>query len=135
MTPTMWSFRLLGGEPVAIKMKFVSVEHDGHLSLWNLWLTVSEAQALEDLLIAQEIRVTRWSEVPSVEAQKERETLLQAQRGEVSYLTLQCPSCFWMDLNAEDKCGLRMWHKTTRDEALRMYEKARTDAWCCPLLK
>lgn len=135
MTPSMWTFRLQGGEALALKGGLLSVEHDGVLSVWNILLTAKEAQELEGLLRARGIRVSRWSEPPPPEAQAEREMLLQAQRGEVTYLTLQCPACFWMDLKVEDKCGLQAWHKDTRDEALRMYDKARSDALACPLLK
>lgn len=135
MKPSTWTFRLLGGEPVVMRVGLPTVEHDGILSLWNLWLTAQEAHELEVLLVARGIRVSRWSEAPSEEAQAERDMLLKAQRGEVTYLTIQCPSCFWMDLKAEDKCGLLKWHKDTRDEALRMYDKAREDALSCPLLK
>jgi hypothetical protein len=135
MIPSVWTFRLLGGEPLKMQVGLPWVEHDGSLSLWNLLLTAQQAYELETLLVSRGVRVSRWSEAPDAEAQAEREVLLKAQRGEVVYLTVQCPSCFWMDLGVEDRCGLRKWHKDTRDEALRMYDKARADALTCPLLK
>lgn len=132
----MWTFRLVGGESLAMRVGLASVEHSGGLSLWSVFLTQEEAATLETVLVSRGIRVARWAEGPSEEQIKERDALMKAQRGEAEYLTASCPSCFWLDLKAEEAglCGLQGWHDTTRTEALRMYERARKDACDCPLI-
>ena len=132
----MWTFRLVGGERLMLQIGPSTVEHSGSLSVWSLFLSEIEASALEDLLVARGIRVNRWAEGPSPEQAAEREILLKAQAGEVEYLTMQCPVCFWLDLGATGAglCGLRGWPAAMRKEALLTHEKAREDAFSCPLL-
>ena len=132
----LWTFRLVGGERLMLQIGPSTVEHSGSVSVWSLLLLDVEAAALEGLLVDRGIRVNRWAEGPSPEQAAEREMLMKAQAGEVEYLTLQCPRCFWLDLGASETglCGLRGWPSEMRKEALLTHEKAREDAFSCPLL-
>ena len=131
----LWTFRLVGGEPLSLKARqgLPTMEHQGSLSVWSILLTEEEASALEALLVEKGIKVGRWAEGPSAEQMAERSALLKAQAGEMEFPTARCPECFWMDLGEAGLCGLRGWHSAVREEALRTHARARGDALSCPL--
>jgi len=103
------------------------------MSLWSLYLSDGEARAVEAHAVSNGSRVTRHAELPNTEQLEERDTLMSAQRGEIDFLTIQCPSCFWMDMNVVNRCGLVVADSPTRETALTTFLKAREDAISCPI--
>lgn len=131
-----YSFRLRGGSPIAMRLGIQNLEHNGSLSVWSVTLTEDEAINLRVALQTHGIQVSYWApSLLSPDEQPERHALLQAQAGEVDYLTPQCPSCFWMDLLARERCGLQHWPKEMRDTSFHTHQRARKDAATCPLVE
>ena len=136
----VWTFRLTGGEAVDSQVgghgSFpVGVSHAGAgtTSVWTLRLSEDEASLLEGVLRERGVVVTRWGEVENEEQREERAVLSSAERGEVVYPTVRCPSCFWLDLHSEGLCGRVSWPQPVVAEAAEAHEKARQDAASCPL--
>lgn len=140
MKRLVWSFRLTGGEPFRGQLgptgAFPSaVDHPGGraTTLWTARATVEEADAVQEALEARGIRVARWAPEESDEQREERARLRAAQADEVVFPTAKCPTCFWLDMGAEEPCGMATWAVPVVLEAMAAHERARDDAQACPV--
>lgn len=141
MNRIIHTLRLVGGAPylgvLGVEGGMVTkIDHMGTgTTVVAVRLNEDEVSALESLLRDDYgIQVTRMTTVDNPEQQTLRARVNMSGRGEVVLPCAKCPSCFWMDPEAEKWCNAVTWPKESVEIAFITYPKAQEDLETCPVI-
>lgn len=130
--PRVWTFQLVGGDPFGMGVpNNPQIKHDGGITLYHLVGSETLANQVGNLIESFGCRVTRTGELETPEQSSYHQQYIESQAS--LFPCMECVGCFWLDLHTEGYCGLESWGSVAREQSLKWYSKATSDAGSCPL--
>jgi len=128
----IWTYQLVGGERFSIHLaNNPAAHHDGGVSVWHLRVNGHQSEEVQAVARNKGVRITGHALTETAEQTEMHNRYMEAETS--LFPCVQCPSCYWLDLQVEGYCGAESWPKSRRVAAVEAFSGALQDLENCPV--